>query len=186
VLPLRNALRYYDAVQASLKDALTGLHNRKFLETTLHREVGLAHRHRTPLSLIVLDVDRFKSINDECGHHAGDVVLQQVAQVLAGGMRETDVLARFGGDEFTILLSSTRLQGAIVAGRHFLERLHAAPPPAGAGGARVSVSLGVAALRKRDGHHQLFQRADAALYCAKGAGGGRIGVASGSRPRLLP
>jgi diguanylate cyclase (GGDEF)-like protein len=185
VMPLRNALLYHDAVQASLKDALTGLHNRKFLETTLRREVGLSHRHGTPLSLIVLDIDRFKAINDERGHHAGDAALQQVARSLAGGMRETDVLARFGGDEFTILLSNTRLSGAVVAARHIIERLRSAPLPAGAASVRVSVSLGIAALRKRDGHQRLFERADAALYAAKHAGGGRIGVASGARARIL-
>jgi diguanylate cyclase (GGDEF)-like protein len=185
VLPLRNALQYYDAVQASLKDALTGVHNRKFLETTLRREVGLSHRHGTPLSLIMLDVDDFKSINDEHGHQAGDAVLQMVAQTLGACVRRTDVLARFGGDEFTILLSNTRVSGAVVAARHLLERLTCTPCPIADTILRVSPSLGVATLRKRDGHQPFFQRADAALYTAKHAGGGCIAVASGARSRVL-
>jgi diguanylate cyclase (GGDEF)-like protein len=185
VMPLRNALMYHDAVQASLKDSLTGLHNRKFLETTLRREVGLSHRHGTPLSLIVMDVDHFKAINDEHGHQAGDAVLRKVAERLAECVRRTDVLARFGGDEFTILLSNTRLPGAIVAARHVFDALTATPCPVGDTILRVSPSLGVASLRKRDGHERLFQRADAALYSAKHQGGGSIAIASGSRSRVL-
>jgi diguanylate cyclase (GGDEF)-like protein len=185
VMPLRNALLYHDAVQASLKDALTGLHNRKFLEATLRREVGLSHRHETPLSLIVLDVDHFKAINDEHGHQAGDAVLRKVAEALAECVRRTDVLARFGGDEFTLLLSNTRLPGAVVAARHILDALTATACPVGDTILRVSPSLGVASLRKRDGHERLFQRADAALYSAKHQGGGCIAIASGARSRVL-
>jgi diguanylate cyclase (GGDEF)-like protein len=185
VLPLRNALLYHDAVQASVKDALTGVHNRKFLETTLRREVGLSHRHGTPLSLIVLDVDHFKSINDEHGHQAGDAVLRMVAGSLSECVRQTDVLARYGGDEFTILLSNTRLAGAVVAAHNIFERLTRTPCRIADTILRVSPSLGVAALRKRDGHERLFQRADAALYAAKRDGGGCIAVASGAGSRVL-
>ena len=185
VLPLRNALLYHDAVQASIKDALTGVYNRSFLETTLRREVGLSHRHGTPLSLILLDVDDFKSINDEHGHQAGDAVLQMVARTLGECVRGTDVLARFGGDEFTILLSNTRLPGAVVAARNVFERLTHTPCPIADTILRVTPSLGIASLRKRDGHERLFQRADAALYEAKDRGGGRIAVASGARSRVL-
>jgi diguanylate cyclase (GGDEF)-like protein len=185
VLPLRNALLYHDAVQASVKDALTGVHNRKFLETTLRREVGLSHRHGTPLSLIVLDVDHFKAINDEHGHHAGDAVLRMVAASLSECVRQTDVLARYGGDEFTILLSNTRLAGAVVAAHNIFERLTRTPCHLEDTILRVSPSLGVASLRKRDGHERFFQRADAALYAAKRDGGGCIAVASGARSRVL-
>ena len=185
VLPLRNALLYHDAVQASVKDALTGVHNRKFLETTLRREVGLAYRHGTPLSLIVLDVDHFKSINDEHGHHAGDAVLRMVAESLSECVRQTDVLARFGGDEFTILLSNTRLAGAVVAAHNVFERLTRTPCRIADTILRVSASLGVASLRKRDGHERFFRRADAALYAAKREGGGCIAVASGAGSRVI-
>jgi diguanylate cyclase (GGDEF)-like protein len=185
VMPLRNALLYHDAVQASLKDSLTGVHNRKFLETTIRREIGLFHRHGTPLSLILLDVDDFKSINDEHGHQAGDAVLQMVARTLGECVRRTDVLARFGGDEFTILLSNTGRSGAIVAARNVFERLSRTPCPIADTILRVTPSLGIASLRKRDRHEHLFERADAALYRAKGAGGGCIAVASGTRTRVL-
>jgi diguanylate cyclase (GGDEF)-like protein len=185
VLPLRNALLYRDAVQASITDALTGVHNRKFLETTLRREAGLSHRHGTPLSLVMLDIDDFKSINDEHGHQAGDAVLRTVADALAGCVRGTDVLARFGGDEFAILLSNTRLPGAIAAARHVLARVTGASCRVAGTILRVSPSIGVAALRKRDGHTRLFERADAALYAAKHAGGGRVAVASGAHSRLI-
>jgi diguanylate cyclase (GGDEF)-like protein len=185
VLPLRNALLYRDAVQASITDALTGVHNRKFLETTLRREAGLSHRHGTPLSLIMIDIDDFKSINDEYGHQAGDAVLRTVAGALMECVRKTDILARFGGDEFAILLSNTRLPGAIAAARHVLGRVTRTSSRVASTILRVSPSIGVAALRKRDGHMRLFERADAALYAAKHAGGGRVAVASGARSRLL-
>jgi diguanylate cyclase (GGDEF)-like protein len=185
VLPLRNALLYHDAVQASLTDALTGVHNRKFLETTLRREIALSHRHGTPLSLLLLDIDDFKPINDEHGHQAGDDVLRRIAGALTECVRKTDVLARFGGDEFAILLSNTRLAGAIAAARHVLGRVTQTPCAVGHTILRVSPSIGVAALRKRDGHARLFERADAALYAAKHAGGGCVALASGARSRVL-
>ena len=185
VLPLRNALLYHDAIRASLTDALTDVHNRKFLETTLRREIGLSHRHGTPLSLILLDLDDFKSINDAHGHQAGDAVLRRIAGALTECVRGTDVLARFGGDEFAILLSNTHLSGAVAAARHVLARVTLSACPVADTILRVSPSIGVAALRKRDGHARLFERADAALYAAKHAGGGCVAVASGGRSRVI-
>jgi diguanylate cyclase (GGDEF)-like protein len=108
-----------------------------------------------------------------------------VAISLSECVRQTDVLARFGGDEFTILLSNTRLAGAVVAAHNIFERLTRTPCRIADTILRVSPSLGVAALRKRDGHERFFQRADAALYAAKRDGGGCIAVASGAGNRVV-
>ncbi|NIO40398.1 MAG: diguanylate cyclase, partial [Burkholderiales bacterium] len=105
VYPLRNALLYRDAASAAIKDPLTGIFNRAMLETALVREIGLARRHQDPFSVIMLDIDRFKEINDNHGHGIGDNMLKYLATCLAERIRSTDILARYGGEEFTVLLS---------------------------------------------------------------------------------
>ncbi len=172
--PLRNALLYLDARKAAQIDALTGAYNRLALDDNLAREIGLSQRHGTPLALAVLDVDHFKAINDEHGHAAGDAVLRELANLIREEIRGCDVLYRYGGEEFVILLASTGLDGA----RLVAERIRAAVETRAfywnSRRLEVTASLGVAALRPGEDAAQFFQRTDSCLYAAKAAGRNRI------------
>jgi len=153
------------------QDPLTGLANRRELERLLRLELRRAARHGRPLAVLVLDVDRFKRVNDGHGHQAGDAVLVELAGRLRGLAREVDVVGRLGGDEFVVVLPETDLAG----GRAFAERVRAAVAerPFRVGGRElpVTVSLGVAAYPDHGGSLQaLLVEGDRALYAAKAAG----------------
>lgn len=157
--------------QLAVTDALTGLPNRRQLDTVLSREVARAARYGTPLVLILLDVDHFKRINDEHGHLVGDEVLATLGRWLLQHLRQTDVVGRWGGEEFLLICPSIEL----AQGLHIAETLRAAVsrlvlPEVGA----LSVSLGVASHRPADTAVSCVARADAALYDAKRAGRNRV------------
>lgn len=170
VHPLRNGLLYRSALQASLCDALTGTGNRAALEVNLAREVDIFRRHGSPLSIIALDVDHFKRINDEHGHAAGDQVLKDIAAVTTGLIRKSDMLFRYGGEEFVIILSNTAEQGALLLAERIRARLENTHHHVGAQRVPATVSLGVAFAQPGDDAHTLFERADHALYQAKREG----------------
>ncbi len=176
--PLRNALQYEDAFIASLTDPLTGVYNRNMLHRVLHREVGLSRRHRTPLSLIVVDIDGLKSVNDRYGHAIGDKFIRTIANCLSRSLRETDLVARFGGDEFAVLLSNTDRRGATVLAENIRRRVERTVPHGEDETLRASVSIGIATLGRQDDDADLFLRADRALYRAKRAGRNCIKLAS--------
>lgn len=178
VYPLRNALLYLDAVRAAHKDPLTGISNRAALDNILSREVELARRHRTGLSMIVMDVDKFKAINDRYGHATGDQVIKALCEMVTQVIRKTDMLFRYGGEEFVVLMSNTGCDGALLLAErvrgeveHMQVRIGANPVP-------VRVSLGVASLHSGEDGQSLFDRADAALYQAKTAGRNCVRLAS--------
>jgi len=163
----------------AVTDALTGLHNRRFFDDTMRREVARARRSGRPLSLVVLDLDHFKRINDERGHHAGDVALVQAAARLQGITRAGDVVARFGGEEFVWLLPDTDEAGAAI----LAERLRAAlcaEPVEISDACRVPVtgSLGVASAVGLVDDVTLLRDADRAMYRAKATGRNRVVLAS--------
>lgn len=171
VYPLRNALTYKAAVEEARRDPLTGVYNRGVMETVLAREVGLAHRHRSPFSAVFLDIDRFKSINDCHGHAVGDEAIRAFVRCVEKSIRTTDILSRYGGDEFLVLLNNTPLDGAVLLAERIRKvveeegRLgHAAPD------LRLSASIGVAALQPGESAESLVARADAALNLAKQRG----------------
>lgn len=172
--PLRNALMYREAINASARDPLTGVNNRSSFRKVLDREVDLARRHGAPLSLIMLDVDRFKSINDEHGHVAGDMALKSIANCTLTCIRESDILFRYGGEEFCIALANTDLAGA----RRLAERVRRALEilVVRTSGARlhVTASFGVASLGADDDAALLVEKADQSLYRAKALGRNRI------------
>lgn len=178
VLPaLRNALRFDDLRRAALRDPLTGVGNRAALETTLAREVALAERHGQPLGVVMIDVDRFKKLNDEHGHPYGDRVLQRLAATLGSALRRTDAVFRYGGEEFFLVLPrATAAQAAAIGER--IRTLVAATPvdapaelrPGLAVPRTVTVSVGVTAFRPGDSPESLVQRTDQALYDAKRSG----------------
>lgn len=173
--PLRNAIAYEQALHAARRDPLTGLCNRAALNETLEREVQRARRHEHALSLVVMDVDHFKRINDRHGHAAGDAVLRAVSERIRGSIRDTDVAFRFGGEEFVVLLNETPLVGAGIVAERLRSILAASPIVLDDGTAHViTASLGVATLSDHDDADDLFKAADDAMYRAKRAGRDRV------------
>jgi diguanylate cyclase (GGDEF)-like protein len=162
----------------SFLDSLTNLANRRFLEMTLSREWRLQKRDGRPLSVIMIDIDWFKSYNDTYGHLAGDECLRRVASCLKAAVkRPTDLVARYGGEEFCVLLPETEREGAIAVGRRMLGLIrqlglgHEGSPFS-----QVTVSIGIAGTRpvSFDACDELLHAADSSLYSAKMAGKNRI------------
>lgn len=157
-------------------DGLTGIKNRRAFGTRLKEEVARATRYSLPLSLLLLDVDHFKSYNDTFGHPAGDEVLKTVAQVLDNSARETDTAARYGGEEFAVLLPQTDAAGAWVIAERIRRAIADHPWP----NRSVTVSVGVAHLLPVvDTDSQLIARADEALYQSKAGGRNQVSASSG-------
>jgi two-component system cell cycle response regulator len=161
----------------AMTDSLTGLANYRSLAESLSREIARARRYRQPLSLITLDLDHLKTINDEYGHDAGDQAIRLVAQVLKGAVRSFEIVARQGGDEFAVLLPNTNAHEA----EQLAERLRAEVASRSVQGVTLSASIGVAS---RDASHDLdaktlVKASDEALYRAKYAGRGRVEVSRG-------
>lgn len=171
--------------EMAMLDTLTGLSNRRDFMPAAQRELDLALRHRQPLALLVLDVDHFKAINDTLGHLGGDEVLVQVAHRCRQALRTTDLLARWGGEEFIMLLPNTPLAQA----RQLAERVRASiiEAPAIVVSDRpvaVTASLGAAGIMpgQVSSLEQLIRRADSALYLAKSAGRDQVSIAESDRP----
>ncbi len=178
IYPLRNALHHQRVLKSAFSDALTGLHNRNALNELVPREIALAHRHGTPLSMLVMDLDHFKQINDQLGHAAGDDAIRLFARIVRDLVRDTDLSFRFGGEEFVLVLPNTGAQGA----EHLAERIRTTVASTGCCEEMVpggfSVSIGVAQLMVGESVETLFQRADDALYRAKEAGRNCVMMAS--------
>ncbi len=151
-------------------DALTGLNNRRSFDHSLQLELAIVERRNTPLSLLMLDVDHFKRINDNFGHEAGDKVLVAIAQMLNGCARVVDVVARVGGEEFAVILPNTDADGAM----DVAERMRTAVAQANWLAHPATISIGVATLQMKESASRLYSRADAALYAAKAAGRNRV------------
>ncbi len=173
----------------SLTDGLTGIHNRRAFDAGLRQCWAEARENRTPLGLIMLDVDKFKTYNDSYGHQAGDVCLVRVAAAMARTARATDLCARYGGEEFALLLpgaNAATLQ-AVTRRVHAEVAAERLPHPASPCGAFVTVSMGAASLipppDAPDGGSALVRQADAALYAAKEQGRNRSVVHGEARRR---
>ncbi|WP_292051717.1 MULTISPECIES: GGDEF domain-containing protein [unclassified Brevundimonas] len=161
------------------RDPLTRALNRRFLPTILSREISLSTNAGAPLSLMMLDVDHFKSINDTHGHSAGDLVLKQVAEIIADNVRLSDFVFRYGGEEFLIVLVETALDDAEVVAERIRQQLAARDMRLPAGDTlRVTASLGLAAYTDHPDYNQLIETADAALYRAKNSGRNRTVIAA--------
>ncbi|MGE3297555.1 MAG: GGDEF domain-containing protein [Porticoccaceae bacterium] len=172
--PLRNALKYRAAVDASSYDYLTGAFNRRALDIALLREIRLVRRHGFPLSLVMLDIDRFKDVNTRHGHVVGDRVIQRMVACIRSGIRSSDLLFRYGGEEFVLLLSNTHGDGAL----HLAEKIRVAVADlrhqVEGDDIAITLSLGVASHAPGDDVQQLLVRADAALRDAKHRGRNRV------------
>jgi len=171
--PLRNALLYYQALQTARIDPLTGVRNRATMDSAIHREIELARRHENPLSVILLDIDHFKKINDQYGHLSGDQALKSIAQCTDNTIRESDMIFRYGGEEFLVLLSGTDRKGAEQLAERIRENVERLNPHAHKS-MSLTVSLGVAGMLDGDDTTTLFKRADTALYQAKHQGRNRV------------
>jgi len=159
------------------RDALTGLANRRRLELELERHISLSKRTGVPLAVVMMDLDRFKQYNDTAGHLAGDTLLQNVAHNLRGRARSTDIVVRWGGDEFCILVPGTSQEGAVAAAEGFVDAVVKAAEnsPLPEGTQLVGASAGVACYPgDGDDGTALISRADEALYHAKETGRGRV------------
>jgi diguanylate cyclase (GGDEF)-like protein len=171
---IENARRFREARQLADLDSLTGLHNRRYFYETLAREVDRAQRYQRRLSLVIVDVDGFKEINDRIGHLAGDAVLAEIADRIRQVVRSADIPCRVGGDEFAVIVPEVEVgQARQLVGR--IQRAVSAQPIARAG--RVRVSAGVADIQPNDSPTTLFERGDESLYAAKHAGKGGLSAA---------
>jgi len=184
IYPLRNALQHESALKIALKDPLTGVSNRASMGAHLTHHISLAQRQLTPLSLLMIDIDHFKRINDGFGHLVGDVVLTQVAGRIVNCTRTSDGVFRYGGEEFVVVLPSTEMSGAELLAERVrcgIENLliDSVPPQV-----KVTASIGVAHLLPGETETELLQRADDSLLLAKRSGRNRVLVASSTtRPR---
>lgn len=179
IYPLRNALQYQDALKAALHDPLTGTGNRVAMDTAVRRELQMAQRYGQSLSLMMVDLDYFKQINDRYGHAVGDEVLHEVAQTIMQVARATDMTFRYGGEEFAVLLSNTDLEGAEIIAERVREAIAELDIQQGDQRLQVTASLGLAQWQTETSAKQLFEQADKALYQAKHLGRNRVAT---SRP----
>ena len=163
-----------DAVRhESLTDPLTTLSNRKHFDRAITHEIANAAEHGTALSLLMIDIDHFKSFNDTFGHLTGDQVLRLVALCVKQNVKGQDIAARYGGEEFAIILPNTRLHEAATVSDHIRRAVMSKElmkRSTGESLGRVTISIGVATLRAGDSDHSLIERADNCLYAAKRAG----------------
>jgi diguanylate cyclase (GGDEF)-like protein len=165
--------------QLSVHDDLTGLYNYRYLHTRLSEEFKRAERYHDPLACIVIDIDRLEAVNDFGGRSAGDSVVRAIAEVIKKSVREVDVVARFGGDEFLVVLSSTHFAGSVTVAERIWREVTERAFFAELGRAmRITLSVGVALYPSRDVRSKdaLLRASDAALHQAKRDGGNRICV----------
>jgi diguanylate cyclase len=147
-------------------DPLTGVSNRRALDETLVSMFAMMNRYELPFSIVIVDIDHFKKINDEQGHLYGDSILKSVAKVLDDNVRDTDVVTRYGGEEFVIVMPQTPLEGACIFSDRLRENIEQKLP--------LTISGGVSGAVDGDNPQTLLARADAALYSAKAAGRNRV------------
>jgi diguanylate cyclase (GGDEF)-like protein len=172
---LRRGLAYEELFERASNDSLTGLSNRRVFEERIYSMVDSAKRHHHPLSMISMDLDKFKMINDNLGHQTGDEVLKAVAQVLKKAVRSTDLLVRMGGDEFLLILDNTELANA----RILAERLCVAVDNLNIWAnaeTKLGISIGLSQLKQEESLKQWLERTDDILYLAKADGRSRVAV----------
>lgn len=165
-------------------DPLTGLANRRDIEETLLRALSIAQRHRSSLSVLLIDIDHFKHVNDTLGHQAGDAVLRSTAQMIAQTLRTEDTVGRWGGEEFLVVLPHTDAQGAVIMANRL--RAHVAKPGPGSADPRAAMTVTIGAAEwGSGGMDDLLSRADHALYAGKAAGRNNVQLATAEPDREL-
>jgi len=186
-LALDSAIRLERAQSAALTDPLTGVYNRRFLEARLAEELRRASAVGYPTSLLFIDIDRFKWVNDTFGHDVGDQLLRDVARVLGAQLRAVDVVARFGGDEFVVILPESDRAGAILVATRLQEALASSALEGLPEGCSITVTIG-AATSPEDGTRpsELMVSADSAMLRGKRSGRNRIEMFGGASPPAVP
>jgi two-component system cell cycle response regulator len=164
------------SIEMAITDALTGLYNRRYMETHVGTLVDQANSRGKPLSVLILDIDYFKSINDTYGHDAGDDVLQDFAIRIRKSIRGIDLACRYGGEEFVVVMPETDMAVATMVAERLRRRIASEPFPIqkGARMIEVTISIGIAALGPHDNAAAVIKRADQALYRAKRDGRNRV------------
>jgi diguanylate cyclase (GGDEF)-like protein len=168
--------------RVATRDPLTGVPNRGQLMALLGREQQRAERYRTSFSLLMLDIDHFKRVNDSYGHQTGDEVIKAMATAAAKDLRPTDFIGRFGGEEFIIALPHTDERGAVVTAERIRDAVSKIAIPAGDQMVRVTVSIGVATYAATMPVEQVIAAADRGLYAAKSGGRDRVAIGRLSDP----
>ncbi|NOT85768.1 MAG: GGDEF domain-containing protein [Methylococcaceae bacterium] len=175
--PLRNATLYRQALQMAYTDPLTKVNNRTTFNDVITRELQLARRNNRHLSLVFLDIDHFKILNDNHGHACGDFALSSVANTLRLAVRATDIVFRYGGEEFVIVLSDTPKAGAEIIAERIRNEINKQSLVYGDTILDITASLGISTLQAEDTTTTLVERADHAMYLAKQNGRNRVQVA---------
>ena len=165
---------YQGALRSAHRDPLTGVQNRAAMESSLPRELQLALRHNTPMSLMVIDLDNFKEVNDSHGHPVGDEVLRHLVEVFAHCLRSTDLVFRYGGDEFVIALNNTDVEAAAQVAERIRDRTIHMPLELDKVKICMSISIGIAQVEVGDDLGNLFRRADEALLHSKRGGRNQV------------
>src|SRR5205823_4232022 len=173
---------YEQAEHLATTDGLTGLLNRRTFNAQLQGRLREAQRYNRPLSLLLLDVDHFKKVNDTFGHPTGDAVLKGIAAVAQKQARETDIVARYGGEEMALILPETDAFGAHAIAERIRKAVGATSHPTEQGAIQVTVSIGLATSPPGDSAEAVLEAADKALYRAKQGGRNRVVVANPASP----
>lgn len=178
-LAIENASLYELVRHQSHTDSITNLWNHGFFQDQLSQEIGSARAHHRPLTLLILDIDDFKKLNDTCGHHNGDIVLREIANILKDSSRENDYACRYGGEEFAIILTQTTKEQGLVIAERIREKVagYTFQLSADAGGRKlhVTVSVGLSTFSQdAQTKEELIAKADKAMYIAKFSGKNRV------------
>ncbi len=179
---LKNLVLFEEVKALAIRDGLTGLYNYRHFWELLSHEVELARRYGKPLSMLFLDLDNFKVINDTLGHPQGDAVLKTLAAYLQGAVRHADVVCRYGGEEFVLLMPHTPPPQAMVMAERLRQRISELTIPLPERDLQFTVSIGVAGLKEGMSGADLLDEADAALYRAKQAGKNKVCGPEGVSP----
>lgn len=161
-------------IQMAKIDSLTGIYNRRYLDSRLAEEIERSRRHGNPLSILLLDIDHFKKINDTHGHLCGDYALRKISELLQELVRTSDILGRYGGEEFCCILPETPFEQAIVLAERCREQVAASPFSCTDQQTSMTISIGVTAMHRDDTLDSIIKRADDALYQAKREGRNRV------------
>jgi len=172
---LHRGLEYEDLFERASCDALTGLANRRVFDERIAGMMDSATRYKHPLTMLSLDLDRFKEINDNLGHQEGDKVLKSVANVLAAAVRSTDLLVRMGGDEFLIILDNTDRKNAQILAERLVKKIDRLNVWA-TDSLKLGVSIGLAQMEANESLRSWMERADDILYHAKAEGRARVAI----------
>jgi diguanylate cyclase (GGDEF)-like protein len=176
-IAIENAQLFEEMEKLAITDSLTGLYHRRYFFAFAVNEIERSKRYKKNLSIIMMDIDHFKKINDNFGHQIGDQVLKEIADICLAILRKVDVMCRYGGEEFVVLLPETEVTNAAHAAERMCTAISSLRVKSEKGDVSVSASIGVAEMDKSHANlEKLLAAADAALYSAKESGRNRVRV----------